>query len=83
MPFLLVAPQPVRAQAVAFLALITALVGTGLGPMLVGILSDHLTLASQPLALALSIVCAVAGCIAVLLLNFLVRRASSGNIADT
>ena len=83
MPFLLVAPQPVRAQAVAFLALITALVGTGLGPMLVGILSDRLTLASQPLALALSIVCTVAGCIAVLLLNFLVRRAGSGNIADT
>jgi MFS family permease len=82
MPFLLVAPQPVRAQAVAFLALITALVGTGLGPMLVGILSDRLTLASQPLALALSTVCAVAGCIAVLLLNFLVRRAGSGSIAD-
>jgi hypothetical protein len=50
--------------------------------MLVGILSDRLTMASQPLALALSTVCAAAGCLAVLLLNFLVRRAGSGNIAD-
>jgi MFS family permease len=82
MPFLLIAPQAVRAQAVAFLALITALVGTGLGPMLVGILSDRLSMASQPLAVALAVVCAVAGCIAVLLLNFLVRRAASGIITD-
>jgi len=74
MPFLIIAPKEVRAQALAFLALVTALVGTGLGPLLVGVLSDRLHGVGQPLSLALAIVGALAATLATLMLNSLVRR---------
>lgn len=75
MPFLLLVPAHIRAQAVAFLALVTALVGTGLGPMLVGMLSDALAFTERPLPNALACVGVTAATIASFLLQRLVRRA--------
>lgn len=75
MPFLLLVPTHIRAQAVAFLALVTALVGTGLGPMLVGMLSDALASTERPLPNALACVGVTAATIASFLLQSLVRRA--------
>jgi MFS family permease len=53
-PVLLSAPQSVCAQVVAVEGLITALAGTGLGPMLVGALSDELPHSPRSLAIALA-----------------------------
>ena len=64
-------------------ALVPALVGTGLGPLLVGALSDRLIMVQQPLSLALSVVCATAGILAALMLNSLVKRASDELGADS
>ncbi|MFC4313875.1 MFS transporter [Steroidobacter flavus] len=75
MPFLLLVPTHIRAQAVAFLALVTALVGTGLGPMLVGMLSDALAFTKHPLPFALACVGITAATIAAFLLQWLVKRA--------
>lgn len=75
MPFLLLVPTHIRAQAVAFLALVTALVGTGLGPMLVGMLSDALASTDRPLPNALACVGVTAATIAAVLLQSLVKRA--------
>ncbi|MBL8271650.1 hypothetical protein [Steroidobacter sp.] len=68
LPLQFVAPQHLRAQAIAVLGLISALLGTGLGPVLVGLLSDSFQFASQPLSLALAVVgaSAVAGAFAML-----------------
>jgi hypothetical protein len=74
LPLLIIAPSEVRAQALAVLALVTALVGTGLGPLLVGVLSDLLRGANQPLSVALAIVGATAALFAALMLHSLVRR---------
>ncbi len=74
LPFLVIAPREVRAQAIAFLALVSALLGTGLGPLLVGVLSDRMPGASQPLALALALVGGSAALVASLMLRALVRR---------
>jgi MFS family permease len=74
LPFLLIAPIHLRAQAIGFLALVSALVGTGLGPLLVGVLSDRLPFASHPLSLALSIVGSAAATFAALMLHSLVNR---------
>jgi hypothetical protein len=74
LPFMIIAPAAVRAQALAFLALITALVGTGLGPFLVGMLSDLLQPGGQHLSWALAIVGAAAATFAFLMLNGLVKR---------
>jgi MFS family permease len=75
MPFLLLVPTHIRAQAVAFLALVTALVGTGLGPTLVGVLSDALSFTERPLPNALACVGVTAATIAAFLLQRLVTRA--------
>jgi MFS family permease len=76
MPFLLVVPIHIRAQALAFLALVTALVGTGLGPMLVGIVSDLATNTANPLRFALTSVCVTAALLAIGMLQWLVPRAA-------
>jgi MFS family permease len=73
LPFLVVAPRAVRAQAIAFLALISALVGTGLGPFLVGVLSDRLAGVGQSLPLALAIVGGAAASAASVMLGVVAR----------
>jgi len=56
LPFQHVTPSHLRAQAIGLLSMVAALFGTGLGPVLAGFLSDHLTFAKQPLSLALSLI---------------------------
>jgi MFS family permease len=55
-PFQLTAPPQLRAQALAALSIAAAFVGTGLGPLLIGLLSDafEASAASDPLARALA-----------------------------
>lgn len=76
LPFLIIAPSHVRAQALAFLALVTALVGTGLGPLLVGVLSDRLHGFTQPLSVSLAVVGTLAALLASLMLHTLVKRSA-------
>ena len=76
LPMLLIAPSHIRAQALAFLALVSALVGTGLGPLLVGIISDSIHFTENPLPIALSIVGFTATAIGSLLLQVLVKIVS-------
>lgn len=51
-----VTPRRLRARSMALMAMLTGLVGTGLGPVLAGFLSDHLTQARFPLSQALSLI---------------------------
>jgi len=74
LPFLVIAPGEVRAQAIAFLALVSAFVGTGLGPFLVGLISDHLPAVAQPLSLALALVGGAVALAAALMLSAVTRR---------
>ncbi|GFE82076.1 MFS transporter [Steroidobacter agaridevorans] len=56
-PLQFIAPKPLRARIMALQGLVCALIGTGLGPLLVGVLSDQLdTFASQSLTVALSVI---------------------------
>jgi MFS family permease len=54
--FQYVTPRHLRAQAIGLLSMVSALFGTGLGPVLAGVLSDHLTQARQPLSMSLSLI---------------------------
>jgi MFS family permease len=50
------APLPMRSQAIAVLTLLTALLGTGIGPLIIGVFSDAFTgHVQQPLAVALAV----------------------------
>jgi MFS family permease len=57
-PVQLIAPPGMRAQLIAFMGLVYGLVG-GLGPICVGLLSEHLPHTGQALARALAIVAGV------------------------
>lgn len=59
LPFQYITPRHLRAQAIAIMAMVSALFGTGLGPVTAGILSDHLSGVSHPLSVALSIIGAI------------------------
>ena len=68
-----ITPMRLRAQALAVMAMVAALFGTGLGPILAGVLSDHLTHARDPLPLALAIFGGVTTPIVILLLVIVAR----------
>ncbi|MFC4313848.1 MFS transporter [Steroidobacter flavus] len=56
-PLQFITPKPLRARIMALQGLVCALIGTGLGPLLVGVLSDQLSsFASQSLTVALSVI---------------------------
>jgi len=59
LPFQYITPRHLRAQSMAVMAMVAALFGTGLGPVLAGILSDRLTGFDHPLSAALSLIGAV------------------------
>ncbi|MDP9086121.1 MAG: hypothetical protein M3N02_05065, partial [Pseudomonadota bacterium] len=59
LPFQYLTPRRMRARAMALMAMVTALFGTGLGPVLAGWLSDHLTGFSHPLSIAMALIGAV------------------------
>jgi MFS family permease len=76
LPLQFLAPKHLRAQSIAFLGLIAALVGTGLGPLLVGLLSDVLGSAEHPLSMSLTIVGGAAALLAVGMLHLALQRPS-------
>ena len=70
LPFQYVAPMHLRAQSIAVLALISALLGTGSGPIVAGVLSDVLSFVDQPLSWALTLIAGVTMPIVFALLHF-------------
>ena len=78
-PLLLSAPKAVGAQILAVQGLIAALAGTGLGPILVGAISDRLPHSPHSLALALSGVCFGAILLAALLLRYVLAHAQTAS----
>ncbi|PTR12581.1 MULTISPECIES: MFS transporter [unclassified Novosphingobium] len=66
--FQFMTPRHLRAQAIALMAMVAALVGTGLGPVLAGVLSDRLHGVEQPLSIALALIGGIFVPIALLLL---------------
>ena len=79
MPLLLAAPQAVRAQVLAVQGLIAALAGTGLGPILVGWLSDVLPHSPQALSHALAVVGFGAMVLATLTLRYVRARCAAAS----
>lgn len=77
-PFQLVAPTGLRAQAIALSSLAAALFGTGLGPLLVGLASDAAAAAGarEPLTIALAAVGGGAALVATLLMSFALHHAA-------
>jgi hypothetical protein len=59
LPYQYLTPGNLRAQAMALMAMLTALMGTGLGPILTGVLSDRLPPSRFALSLALALVSGV------------------------
>ena len=60
LPLQFSAPLSVRAQTIAVMGLLTTLMGTGLGPILTGVLSDHLIgRVEHPLSIALAVLAAL------------------------
>ena len=75
LPFQFLAPTHLRAQSVALMGLVSALLGTGLGPLLVGLFSDHVFAgAAQPLASALATVAGIVMPLAIILLSLVSRN---------
>ena len=68
------APVAVRAQVLALFGLLSALLGTGMGPVLVGVLSDAFAGSGQPLARALVMLAAVLVPVIALLLHVVMRQ---------
>ena len=81
LPFQYVTPRRIRAQAIGLLSMVAALFGTGLGPVLAGVLSDpRLTFAAQQLSVALSLIGGVIVPVIVLLLFFISRQHKQGRL---
>ncbi len=74
-PFQIAAPPALRAQALALMSLVAALIGTGLGPLITGMVSDFADAAgvAEPLSMALAIVGGVCAITAAIMMEF-VRR---------
>lgn len=74
LPFQFSAPLAVRAQVLALFGLLSALLGTGMGPVLVGLLSDAFAGSEQPLASALVVIAAALVPVIALLLHVVARQ---------
>lgn len=74
LPIQYVTPPHLRAQALALLGMVSALFGTGLGPVLAGVMSDQLRFAREPLSLSLSIIAAATAPCVMVLLVFVLRQ---------
>jgi MFS family permease len=70
LPFQYITPRHLRAQAIALMAMVAALFGTGLGPVIAGVVSDRLSGVRYPLSVALAGIGAV--CVPVVMLMILV-----------
>lgn len=75
LPFQFIAPPHLRAQSVALLGLASALLGTGLGPLVVGLFSDHVFMSfAQPLSAAVAAIGALAVSSAIVLFFIVIRE---------
>lgn len=74
LPFQFSAPLAVRSQVLALFGLVSALVGTGMGPVLIGVLSDAFVGSAQPLTRALVVLAAALVPVVVLLLHVVMRQ---------
>lgn len=74
LPFQYLTPRHLRAQAIAVLGMVSALFGTGLGPILAGVMSDSLSFVDKPLSMALGIIAAVVAPLVLILLNITLRQ---------
>lgn len=76
-PLQITVPPDLRAQAIAVNGLVAALLGTGLGPLLTGVISDLAAQAGarEPLSVALSVVGGGCAAIAALLMRCAYRNA--------
>lgn len=54
--FQYITPRHLRAQAIAIMAMVAALFGTGLGPVVAGVMSDQLASFAHPLSASLAII---------------------------
>jgi MFS family permease len=79
LPLLLSAPRAVKAQVLAVQAVIAALTGTGLGPILVGSLSDWLPHSANSLAYALALVGFGAMFLAVLMFAYVIAHSKEAS----
>lgn len=59
LPYQYLTPGNLRAQAMALMAMLTALMGTGLGPIVAGVLSDQLPPSRFALSISLAIIAGV------------------------
>ncbi|WP_232494616.1 MFS transporter [Novosphingobium kaempferiae] len=75
-PFQLIAPAELRAKVLAVLSIFAAFIGTGMGPLAVGSLSDaiSITQVSYPLATSLSLMAGICTIAITLLLLYASRR---------
>jgi MFS family permease len=74
LPYQYLTPRNLRAQAMALMAMVTALMGTGLGPILTGFLSDRLPPSRFALSIALATVSGVCVPGALALLGVVLRQ---------
>jgi MFS family permease len=65
-----ITPNALRGQVVAVYTLLTALVGIGLGPFLVGALLDHVFTGPTGVGASLALVCAVGGLLGIAMLLY-------------
>lgn len=69
------APLQIRAQSIATMSLVAALIGTGMGPLVVGVLSDALEgSVQQPLSVALAILAAITIPLSAALMHMVIRE---------
>jgi len=74
LPFQYITPRHLRAQAIALMAMVAALFGTGLGPIVAGVVSDCLVGVRHPLSVALAGIGAICTPIVILMLLVVVRE---------
>lgn len=74
LPYQMTSPRPLRAQVIAIGGMAASLIGAGLGPLVVGILSDAFAGAEHPLSLALSVLALVVAPATVLCLIWVIRQ---------
>jgi MFS family permease len=74
LPYQYLTPGSLRAQAMALMAMVTALMGTGLGPILTGFLSDRLPPSHFALSIALAMISGVCVPGALALLALVLRQ---------
>ncbi|MEX1147283.1 MAG: hypothetical protein WEB93_02775, partial [Sphingomonadales bacterium] len=74
LPLQYLVPMHMRAQAIALHGMVCAMIGTGIGPVMAGALSDNLTMAQHPLSLGLTLMAGVILPTVAVLLHSIIKR---------